>query len=136
MPRKSPTVMTIQVPVTKAMMQRVAEASFYDLDDYSDEDIRAAGVSSKRLIDDLINDVNFQTNVARQMVDAAQNGIRRDIDYGEITNGEHIKVKTAVKAVEKAHDEREKNRVQREHNERIKDATALLREAGFKVVKA
>lgn len=136
MPRKSPPVMMLQVPVTKTMMELVAEASLYELDDYSDEDFRAAGVSRTRLIANLVNDVNFQAKVARQMVVSAQNGVRNDVEYGDISNGDHTLIKLALKDVQKTYDEREKTRHERERNERIKDATALLREAGYKIVRA
>lgn len=136
MPRKSPPVMMLQVPVTKTMMELVAEASLYELDDYSDEDFRAAGVSRTRLIANLVNDVNFQAKVARQMVVSAQNGVRNDVEYGDISNGDHTLIKLALKDVQKSYDQREKTRLERQRNERIKDATALLREAGYKIVKA
>lgn len=135
MPSKSPTVMTITVPVTRRMMMQAAEVSLYELDDYDDEVLKAAGVSRKRLASDLISDPNFQAQVSRQMLRAAQEGIVGAFDYSDIGNSNHPLVTVAVKAAARAHNEREKTRAERERNERIKDATALLREAGYRVVR-
>jgi hypothetical protein len=135
MPSKSPTVMTITVPVTRRMMMQAAEVSLYDLDDYDDEVLKKAGVSRKRLSAELIADPNFQAQVSKQMLRAAQEGIVGAFDYSNIGNSNHPLVTVAIKAADRAHKEREKTRTERERNERIKDATALLREAGYRVVR-
>ena len=135
MPSKSPTVMTITVPVTRRMMMQAAEVSLYDLDDYDDEVLKEAGVSRKRLSAELIADPNFQTQVSKQMLRAAQEGIVGAFDYSNIGNSNHPLVTVAIKAADRAHKEREKTRTERERNERIKDATALLQEAGYRVVR-
>ena len=135
MPSKSPTVMTITVPVTRRMMMQAAEVSLYDLDDYDDEVLKEAGVSRKRLSAELIADPNFQAQVSKQMLRAAQEGIVGAFDYSNIGNSNHPLVTVAIKAADRAHKEREKTRTERERNERIKDATALLREAGYRVVR-
>ena len=135
MPSKSPTVMTITVPVTRRMMMQAAEVSLYDLDDYDDEVLKEAGVSRKRLSAELIADPNFQAQVSKQMLRAAQEGIVGAFDYSNIGNSNHPLVTVAIKAADRAHKEREKTRTERERNERIKDATALLQEAGYRVVR-
>lgn len=136
MPSKSPTVTTITIPVTRRMMLKAAEASFYDLDDYEDDILKAAGVGRKRLAEELISDVNFQAQVSRQMLRAAQDGINGAFGYSEICNSNHPLVTVAVKAAEKAYNAREKIREERERDERIKDATELLKKAGYRVVRA
>ena len=135
MPSKSPTVMTITVPVTRRMMMQAAEVSLYDEDDYDDEVLKEAGVSRKRLSAELIADPNFQAQVSKQMLRAAQEGIVGAFDYSNIGNSNHPLVTIAIKAADRAHKEREKTRTERERNERIKDATALLQEAGYRVVR-
>lgn len=134
MPR-NPTMMTLTIPVTRTMMRDAAEASLYDLDDYEDDVLKAAGVSRKQLVADLISDPNFRAQITKQMVRAAQTGINGAFDYSDIGNSNHPLVTVAVKAADRAHNEREKTRAERERNERIKDATALLREAGYRVVR-
>lgn len=136
MPSKSPTVTTITIPVTRRMMLKAAEASFYDLDDYEDDILKAAGVGRKRLAEELIADVNFQAQVSRQMLCAAQDGINGAFGYSEICNSNHPLITVAVKAAEKAYNVREKIREERERDERIKDATELLKKAGYRVVRA
>lgn len=134
MPR-NPTLFTITVPITKKMMDRAIEASTYDLDDYSPEHFRAAGLNLNKIRRELANDDKFRVELGRQMVDTARQAILDAFDYSDISVNGHATIQGAVKKLDRAVDAERKQLEQDREAQRVKDATELLRSKGFKVVQ-
>lgn len=147
MPRKSVPAFVINVPVSKAVLDRAIEASLYDIDDFDAQHFKAAGFTKAELKQDLASNPVFIQRITRQMVNSALEGINNDIRHGEISHGEHPLITTAERALDKAYNEAVK-RAEARHEaarkaenakaaaDRIKNAAKLLKEAGYQVVKA
>ncbi len=136
MPRKSTPVFNISVPVTKSMLNEIIDMSLYGLEDYTDADLRTAGVKVSELRTKLAADDGFRAAITKQMVAAAEDGIRGAIDYSDIGNHTNPLIRQAEAAAEKVAAAREKAAEKDRHKERIKEATELLKSQGFKVVRA
>jgi hypothetical protein len=147
MPRKSVPAFVINVPVSKAMLDRAIEASLYDIDDFDAQHFKAAGFTKAKLKQDLAGNPVFIQRITRQMVKSALDSIENEIRHGDIGHGEHSLITTATLALEKAdreaaaRDEARWEAARKAENakaaaDRIKNAAKLLKEAGYQVVKA
>jgi hypothetical protein len=135
MSRKSQTMFFVNVPVTRKMLARAAVTSTFDLEGYELGVTRAGGVNRQRIQDALIEDEAFRTEISKQMANVAQDAISFAIDYSDIDHAEHPMIKAAVAACEVAYAKRDETRDEREKAGRIKEARALLTEAGYRVTK-
>lgn len=139
MPRKSPTLFTIGIPITRRMMEQAANDSFADLDGHTRAIVRKAGVNRKHLTEALINDELFRTNVGKKLIEAAEFGIQSALDYGNfacIADCEHPLIRAAVRALDEAEEICSKDAEARERANRIRDAKILLVEAGYEVIES
>jgi len=135
MPR-NPTLFTITVPVTKRMMDRAVEASTYELDDYGPNHFKTAGVSVKKLRGDLANDAKFRGELTRQMIDVSKQAIMDAFDYSDISVADHPTIEAAIKRLDAAVRAEEEREEREREAQRIKNATELLKKAGYRVVRA
>lgn len=135
MPR-NPTLFTIEVPITKKMMDRAIEASTYELDDYGPEHFKAAGVSVRKIRSGLATDERFRKELTRQMIDTSKQAILDAFVYSDISVADHPIIEEAVKRLDQAVQEEERQVQKDREAERIKDATELLKKAGYRVVRA
>lgn len=134
MPR-NPTLFTITVPVTKRMMDRAIEASTYELDDYGNQHFKAAGISLKKIRSELANDTKFRGMLTRQMIDVSKQAIMDAFDYSDISVADHPTVGAAIKRLDAAVRAEEVREEKEREALRIKNATELLKKAGFQVVR-
>jgi hypothetical protein len=135
MSRKSPTLFTLTVPVTNAMMLRAASRSTWELDDFDRGITRSAGANRYRLECALVNDADFREYIGKRMLDAAITGINEAIKFGDVKHDQHPLIKATIKACD-ALAARAGTREANERAESIKAARELLAEAGYTVTKA
>lgn len=136
MSRKSPTLFTISVPVTNAMMLRAASRSTWELADFDRGITRSVGANRYHLECALVNDAGFREYIGKRMLDAAITGINEAIEFGDVEHDQHPLIKSTVKACEEAEAARAGTREANERAETIKAARELLVEAGYTVTKA
>ena len=134
MPR-NPTLFTIEIPITKKIMDGAIDASTYELEGYDAEHYKAAGLSVKKLRAELANDERFRKELTRQMIGTSKQAILDAFDYSDISVSEHPTIKAAIKQLDSAVEAEEKQTQRDREAERIKDATKLLTSAGFRVVR-
>lgn len=135
MPR-NPTLFTIEIPVTKKIMDRAVEASTYELEDYAPEHFKAAGLSARKLRSELATDERFRKELSRQMIDTARQSILDAFTYSDISVADHPILEAALKRLDRAVQIEEEQESKKREAERIKNATELLKAAGFRVERA
>lgn len=132
MPR-NPTLFTVEIPITKKMMDLAIAANAYQLEDYDPQHYRAAGLNPNRIRRELANDEWFRAELGRQIQTTVRNELK---DYIIVIAGTPAVLKDAIKRLERAVKAEEEEEERGLMAQRIEEAAELLRKQGYRVAKA
>ena len=80
---KAPPALTIIIEISKSKLRTMAEAALsFIYDEFDESDVKAAGYSSKKMIDALVVDKTFLNEITDTIKAEASNAIADQYSYG------------------------------------------------------
>ncbi len=133
--KSKPATFYISVPVSAKQMDKIAELSLIELEDYAPETLKAAGLKVKELKAQLLADEAFRTSISKQATKELSDYLDTAIDDFKVMHETNPIVKKAVKAAEKVADTVDAEQEKRQEQYEIRQAMQFLRNKGFEIVQ-
>ncbi len=133
---KAPPALTIIIEISKSKLRTMAEAALsFIYDEFDESDVKAAGYSSKKMIDALVVDKTFLNEITDTIKAEASNAIADQYSYG--FSNESIIAYDMYDEISKVYQLREVDREKEDFSafrkKSLQAAKKLLLDAGYSV---
>ena len=129
------TEFTIAVPLTQKQLATIADLSLIELEDFTPETIKAAGIRTKALKAELMRDGVFRARIAKTATKVLAEYLDYAVEEFMIMDENHPAIKAAYRAAAKVADTVDAEQAKRIEEARVYEAVQFLKTKGLTVVR-